>query len=101
MFYLRSGSDKSANVQTMQSNRTIAVVGAGAVGAYYGGRLAQHGQDVHFLVRSDYQTLKREGWTIRSCDGDFQLRPDQIKVYDDPGKMPRAPWASFLDRRKP
>jgi 2-dehydropantoate 2-reductase len=68
----------------------IAIVGTGAVGAYYGGRLARHGHDVHFLLRGDYAQVKRRGWTVRSCDGDFTLAPDAIHVYDAPAKMPKA-----------
>jgi 2-dehydropantoate 2-reductase len=68
----------------------IAIVGTGAVGAYYGGRLAQHGHDVHFLLRGDYAQVKQRGWTVRSCAGDFTLAPDAIHVYDDPARMPRA-----------
>ncbi len=56
----------------------IAIVGAGAVGCYYGGRLAQHGQDVHFLMRSDYETVMRDGLHIRSPLGDADLR---VKAY--------------------
>jgi 2-dehydropantoate 2-reductase len=68
----------------------IAIIGTGAVGAYYGGRLAQHGQDVHFLLRGDYAAVKKNGWTIRSCDGDFALPPETVHAYDDPAKMPGA-----------
>jgi 2-dehydropantoate 2-reductase len=68
----------------------IANIGAGAIGGYYGARLAQHGQDVHFLVRSDYDALKRNGWIIKSSDGDFILPPQTIHVYNDAAKMPRA-----------
>jgi 2-dehydropantoate 2-reductase len=68
----------------------IAVIGSGAVGAYYGGRLAQHGHDVHFLVRGDFDTVKETGWTIRSCDGDFVLPPRSLNVYDAPKSMPRV-----------
>lgn len=68
----------------------IAIIGTGAVGAYYGGRLAQHGHDVHFLLRSDYQAVKQNGWTIRSCDGDFVLPPTSVNAYNDPTKMPEA-----------
>ena len=35
----------------------IAVVGAGAVGLYYGARLALNGEDVSFLLRSDYDAV--------------------------------------------
>ncbi len=51
----------------------IAVVGAGAVGCYYGGRLAQHGGEVHFLMRSDYEQVRQHGLQIRSHQGDFYL----------------------------
>jgi 2-dehydropantoate 2-reductase len=68
----------------------IAIIGAGAVGAYYGGRLAQHGHDVHFLLRGDYAAVNKHGWTIRSCDGDFTLPPKSVHAYDDPANMPKA-----------
>src|SRR3954463_7378778 len=73
-------------------NPVIAVVGAGAVGAYYGGRLAQHGHDVHFLLRSDYKHVAKHGWTIRSCHGDFTLPPGTMHVYENPARMPKADW---------
>jgi 2-dehydropantoate 2-reductase len=69
---------------------SIAIVGAGAVGGYYGARLAQHGAGVHFLLRSDYDAVKQHGWTIRSCDGDFFLPPQGLHVYNDSRAMPRV-----------
>ena len=68
----------------------IAVVGAGAVGGYYGARLAQHGHAVHFLLRSDYDVVRRNGLTVHSRDGDFRLPASAVNVYDDPRKMPKA-----------
>jgi len=53
----------------------IAVVGCGAVGSYYGARLVQSGQEVHFLLRSDYEVVRRNGVFVRSPKGDFQVRP--------------------------
>ncbi|MGF6770051.1 2-dehydropantoate 2-reductase [Paraburkholderia sp. GAS199] len=54
----------------------ILVVGAGAVGGYFGGRLAAAGQDVTFLVRPGRaEQLQREGLVIRSPRGDLTL-PD-------------------------
>ena len=32
-----------------------AIIGTGAVGSYYGGKLAHAGHDVHFLLHSDYE----------------------------------------------
>lgn len=53
----------------------IAVIGAGAVGCYYGGKLAQAGGNVHFLMRSDLAAVKQNGLTIHSPDGNFHLDP--------------------------
>lgn len=53
----------------------IAVVGAGAVGGYYGARLAQAGEEVWFLARSDLEVLSETGWRVESVDGDFALHP--------------------------
>ncbi len=53
----------------------IAVVGAGALGSYYGARLLQHGADVHFLLRSDHDVVKKLGVRILSPEGDFHVRP--------------------------
>src|SRR5271156_840625 len=66
----------------------IAVVGTGAVGGYYGARLAQHGLDVHFLLRSDYDAIAQRGWEIQSVDGDFSLSPGQMRVYRNVQEMP-------------
>src|SRR5207237_7867186 len=53
----------------------IAVVGCGAVGSYYGAKLAHAGQEVHFLLRSDYDAVRSKGVFVRSPKGDFQVRP--------------------------
>ncbi len=53
----------------------IAVIGSGAVGCFYGARLARIGQDVHFLMRRDYDAVRADGLTIHSCEGDFRLNP--------------------------
>lgn len=68
----------------------IAVIGAGAVGGYYGARLAQHGHDVHFLLRGNYDAVRRDGWTVRSHAGDFDLPARSVRAYDNPRKMPKA-----------
>ena len=70
------------------SSPSFAVVGAGAVGTYYGARLAQHGHAVHFLLRSDYAAVRQNGLTIRSPRGDFSLPPGQLHIYDSAPKMP-------------
>ena len=53
----------------------ILVVGAGAVGGYFGGRLAAAGRDVTFLVRAGRaEELRRAGLVIRSARGDLTQR---------------------------
>jgi len=51
----------------------IAVIGAGAVGCYYGARLAEAGHEVHFLLRSTYDAVAESGLHIESVDGDIDL----------------------------
>src|SRR3954471_17425006 len=53
----------------------IAVVGCGAVGSYYGARLSHASEEVYFLLRSDYDVVRRNGVSIRSPQGDFRARP--------------------------
>ena len=53
----------------------ILMVGAGATGGYFGGRLLQRGRDVTFLVRATRaQQLAEHGLLIRSPAGDVDLR---------------------------
>lgn len=57
----------------------ILVVGAGATGGYFGGRLLESGQDVTFLVRpARAQALADHGLAIRSAFGDAQLRAPTV-----------------------
>ena len=51
----------------------IAVVGTGAIGSYYGAKLANFGRDVHFLMRSDLPEVRRSGIRIRSKSGDIHV----------------------------
>ena len=46
-----------------------AIIGTGAIGAYYGGLLAKAGKEVHFLLRSDYEHVKTNGLQVNSCYG--------------------------------
>src|SRR4051794_27921951 len=63
----------------------IAVVGCGAVGSYYGAKLSRTGQEVHFLLRSDYDVVRRQGVFIRSPEGNFNARPRCAKMPDEIG----------------
>ncbi|MGG0716890.1 ketopantoate reductase family protein [Robertmurraya massiliosenegalensis] len=57
----------------------ILVVGAGAVGGYFGGRLLEKGEDVTFLVREKRKKqLEEKGLKIHSVHGDMHLQPKLI-----------------------
>ena len=61
----------------------ILVLGAGSVGGYFGGRLAQHGADVTFLVRDHRKAeVSATGLRIQSCFGDAAIRIKAI-VQDE------------------
>jgi 2-dehydropantoate 2-reductase len=63
----------------------IAVVGCGAVGSFYGARLARSGHEVHFLLRSDYDVVRRNGISIRSPQGDFHIQPKASRLPHEIG----------------
>jgi 2-dehydropantoate 2-reductase len=61
----------------------ILVVGAGAVGGYFGARLAQAGRDVTFLVRpSRAQQLRRDRLQVLSPHGNLTIQPQTIAAQD-------------------
>ena len=65
-----------------------AIIGTGAVGGYYGGRLANAGHDVHFLLHSDYEYVRENGFHVESCNGSFHL--PSPNVYRSVHDMPQA-----------
>jgi 2-dehydropantoate 2-reductase len=61
----------------------IAVVGVGAVGGYFGGRLAEAGHDVVFIARGEtLRTLRARGLAVKSIAGDFAI--PQPNLAEDP-----------------
>lgn len=59
--------------------KRIAIIGAGAIGTYYGVRLARGGADVHFLLRSDLAAVRARGsLLIHEGDETIELRPAQV-----------------------
>ena len=64
----------------------IAVVGAGGVGGYFGGRLAQAGHDVTFIARGRHMdAMLQDGLRVESINGDFSVHP--VQATDDPQKV--------------
>src|SRR5208283_2275062 len=68
-----------------KSKMKIAVVGCGAVGSYYGAKLCRAGQEVHFLLRSDFGVVQQKGVTIRSVEGDFHVQPRCARTPEEIG----------------
>jgi len=63
----------------------IAVIGAGAVGGYFGGRLAAAGNDVTFLVRGKTLEALRSGpLRVKSTKGDFEVR---VAATNEPAEI--------------
>ena len=62
------------------------IIGTGAIGGFYGGKLAKEGQEVHFLLHKDYEYVKQNGLQVDSCDGSFHL--DGVNAYNDTTAMP-------------
>ena len=64
----------------------VAVFGVGAVGGYFGGRLAGAGHDVTFVARGEGLTaLETNGLRVDSIGGDFVVRP--ARATDDPATV--------------
>jgi 2-dehydropantoate 2-reductase len=68
------------------TRRRYAVIGTGAVGSFYGARLAAAGHEVHFLARSDADALRTGGLRVESVDGDIVL--PEVSVATDPADLP-------------
>ena len=67
---------------------SYSVVGTGAIGGFYGGRLAHAGRTVRFLLHIDYEFVKEHGLRVDSCDGDFVL--PQVDAYRSAADMPES-----------
>lgn len=64
------------------------IIGTGAIGGYYGGKLARAGKDVHFLFHRDYGHVCEHGLQVNSCDGSFHL--SQVYAYSSTTQMPKC-----------
>ena len=64
----------------------IAIMGAGGLGSYIGGRMAQVGHDVSFIARGDHlNVLKNIGLRVKSEYGDFVI--EKVTATDNPEKI--------------
>ena len=65
-----------------------AIIGTGAIGGFYGGRLCRAGYEVNFLLHTDYEYVKQNGLQIDSCDGSFHI--DNVRAYSSTEEMPEV-----------
>ncbi len=64
----------------------VVVFGAGGVGGYFGGRLAQAGEDVTFIARGEHlKAMLQAGLRVDSIKGNFTIQP--VQVTDDTAKV--------------
>mmetsp|Transcript_19444 Transcript_19444/g.42261 ORF Transcript_19444/g.42261 Transcript_19444/m.42261 type:complete len:424 (+) Transcript_19444:119-1390(+) len=73
---------------------SVAIVGAGAVGGYYGARLWESGKyDVSFHMRGEnYKVSTRDGFRVNSIDGDMFIPPDELKAFENPEDVGPVDW---------
>ncbi len=68
----------------------IAIYGTGGVGGYFGGRLAQAGEEVAFIARGAHlRALQTDGLQVESIAGDFRIAP--VVAEEEPGRL-AARW---------
>jgi 2-dehydropantoate 2-reductase len=64
----------------------VLIMGTGGVGGYYGGLLAQQGNEVTFIARGAHlYTIRHEGLKVKSVHGDFHVHP--ANATDDPANV--------------
>ncbi len=66
---------ESMSVAHFPSKLKVAIIGAGAIGAYYGALLARQGHEVHFLLRSDFDAVRTHGFQITTPAESFRIHP--------------------------
>jgi 2-dehydropantoate 2-reductase len=66
----------------------VAVIGAGALGLYYGALLQKSGVETHFLMRRDYDAVVRRGLQVFSINGDFHL--PKVHAWQTPEEIGKA-----------
>lgn len=67
----------------------VLVVGAGAIGCFYGGKLSQAGARVSAVLRSDYDAVKARGVAVQSPLGDFHFHfEDAVRSAEEYGPPP-------------
>ncbi|KAG7372487.1 ketopantoate reductase [Nitzschia inconspicua] len=74
-------------------HKTIAIVGTGAVGGFYGAKLWEAGYNVKFQMRGDnLQTSMTEGFQVTSIDGNIFIPPYELSAFEHPEECGPVDW---------
>ena len=77
----------------------VAMVGPGAVGGYYGSRLALAGQEIHFLFRNSYQDILREGlWVVHHEEKGRKEKFDTLHAHCHAGEIGPCDWVDVASK---
>lgn len=69
----------------------IGIIGTGAIGGFYGLMLVRAGFEVHFLLRSEYEVVSRQGLRVNSAlHGELVL--PEVHAWRDAAQMPACDW---------
>jgi 2-dehydropantoate 2-reductase len=83
----------SLATSSTQQKKSIAIVGTGAVGGYYGARLWEAGYDVKFQMRgNNLSTSQNDGFRVTSIDGDIFIPPNQLQVFERSEECGPVDW---------
>lgn len=69
---------ESRHQDTASAKPVILVIGTGAIGGYYGAKLAQAGARVSVVARSDFDWIQAEGIRVQSDEGETRLVPEKV-----------------------
>jgi len=81
------------SVKKVDRPQTVAIVGSGAVGCYYGARLYEVGHKVRFYMRGQHlEASKAAGLNVTSIDGDIDISPEDLEVFGSTESMGKVDW---------
>jgi 2-dehydropantoate 2-reductase len=69
----------------------IGIIGSGAIGTYYGAKLARAGNDLHFLMRGDLSDVQRDGIFVRGPGENFRV--SKVNCYNSTTEIGRCDLA--------
>ena len=101
--FVLSLSSSPTSTEPLVKTKRIAIIGAGAVGSYYGGRIwesvrSRRDVNVMFHLRNEhYDHCSLNGIDISSYNGDFFIPPEELLAYPTTEKMAQSVLVSRGD----